>query len=325
MNRKRLIMKQACQKSLVIFLELILVFALVGCGSTGSPTIPTRSVELLSPTFFPPTAISLPNLMGTPTSTETIAPTPTVQLPSVTPSPKNTPTPLDTLQPEVVELTLQPLFREPLDCAAPCFWGIIPQKTTLDEANLFFNHLGFKSNSGIDKEKGQDYFFDTTRYESSNGLSSRISLYGYKNLVETIWIQISVPNQDQASRKEWLAYSPETLIKRYGNPSQVYFLLAIGPDTSFLYEMLLYFDENSMIVKYIGHGSAPSLPYSPRICPLTAPFENVWIWLGDNPRYPPRPGLDVEKATSLTIDQFSQLMLGNPQNACFNLNDKAFQ
>lgn len=325
MNRKRLIMKQTCQKSLVIFLVVILAFALVGCGSTGSPMVPTQSVQLLSPTFFSATAISLPNLAVTPTSTETIAPTPTVQLPSVAPSATNTPTPLDTLRPEVVEQTLQPLFREPLDCAAPCFWGIIPQKTTLDEANLFFNHLGLKSNSGIDQEKGQDYFFDTTRYESSSGLSSRISLYGYKNLVETIWIQMSVPYQDQSSRKEWLAYSPETLIKRYGNPSQVYFLLAFGPDTSFLYEMLLYFDANSMIVKYIGHGSAPSFPYSPKICPSTAPFENVWVWLGDNPRYPPRPGLEIEKATSLTIDQFSKVILGDPQNACFTINGEAFQ
>jgi hypothetical protein len=324
-NRKGLTMKQACQKLLVIFLVIILNFAFVGCGSTGSTKIPTQPAQLLSPTFFPATATSLPDLTVTPTNTETISPSQTVQLPSITPSPTNTPTPLDTLRPEVVEQTLQPLFREPLDCAAPCFWGMTPQKTTLDEANLFFNHLGLPFNRGIDEEKGNDYFYEYIRYESSSGLSSNISLYGYKNIVETIRIQMSVPHQDQTSRKVWSAYTPEMLIKRYGSPSRVDLVYPIGPDIYYSYLINLYFDANSMIVEYIGGDLvAPNFPYSPRICLSNAPIEGVWAWFGDNPRDPPHPGVEVEKATSLTIDQFTQLMLGDPKNACFTLNWKAF-
>ncbi len=318
-------MKQACQKLRIIFLIITLDFAFVGCGSAGSTKIPTQPAQLLSPTFFPTTAISLPDLTVTPTITETLSPSPTVQLPSVTPFPTNTPTPLDTLQPEVVEQTLQPLFREPLDCPAPCFWGMTPQKTNLDEANLFFNHLGLKSNSGIDQEKGQDYFYEYIQYESSSGLSGYIRLYGYKNLVETIRIQMSVPHKDQNSRKVWLAYTPETLIKRYGSPSRVDLVYLVGPGPSFSYDMDLYFDANSMIVKYIGGDLvAPNFPYSPRICPLSSTTEHVWVWFGDNPRDPPSGGVEVEKATSLTIDQFTQLMLGDPKNACFTLDWKAF-
>ncbi len=326
MNRTGLTMKQARQKLLVIFLGVVLDFAFVGCGSTGSTMIPTQPAQLLSSTFCPATAIPLLDLTVTPTNTETISPSPTVQLPSATPFPTNTPTPLDTLQPEDVEQTLQPLFREPLDCAAPCFWGMTPQKTILDEANLFFNHLGLPFNRGIDQEKGQDYFYEYIRYESSSGLSSNISLYGFKNLVETIRIQMDVPHQDQASRKVWLAYTPETLIKRYGSPSRVDLVYPVGPDIYYSYLMNLYFDANSMIVEYIGGDLiAPNFPYSPRICPLTAnPIEGVWFWLGDNPRDPPHPGVEVEKATSLTIDQFTQLMLGDPKIACFTLNWKAF-
>jgi hypothetical protein len=319
-------MKQACRKLLVIFLVIILDFTFVGCGSTGSTKISTQPAKLRSPTFFPATAISLPDLTVTPTTTHTISPSPTVKLPSVTPSSTNTPTPFDTLQPEVVEQTLQPLFREPLDCAAPCFWGMTAQKTTLDEANLFFNHLGLPFNRGIDQEKGNDYFYEYIRYESSSGLSSNIRLYGYKNLIETIRVQMSVPHRDQASRKAWLAYTPETLIKRYGSPSRVDLVYLVGPDIYYSYLMNLYFDANSMIVEYIGGDLiAPNFPYSPRICPLTAnPINQVWVWLGDNPRDPPHPGVEVEKATSLTIDQFTQLMLGDPRNACFTLDWKAF-
>jgi hypothetical protein len=300
---------------------LIFAFALTGCRSSTVVKQPTSTERT------PLTAtIVLPSGTPSPMPTQTATPTKTVQpLPSFSPTPTITLTPLNTLLPEFVEQTLQPLFREPLDCAAPCFWGMTPQKTTLDEANLFFNHLGLPSNSGIDQEKGNDYFYEYIRYESSNGLSSNIRLYGYKNLVETIRIQMSVPHKDQSSRKVWLAYTPETLIKRYGSPSRVILDYPIGPGPSFSFDMDLYFDANSMIVEYIGGDLvAPYFPYSPRICPLTEPPENVWAWFGDNPRYPPGPGVEVEKATSLTVDQFTQLMLGDPKNACFTLDWKAF-
>lgn len=308
-------MVDVCRKIPVVCLVLILACAFAGCDSPGSPVIPSA---------IPTTPNSQPDLALTPTGTETIVPTPTAQLPSVTPSPTNTPTPLDTLQPEIVEQTLQPLFREPLDCAAPCFWGIIPQKTTRDEARIFFNHLGLESDILSDQEKGSDTFFDRMKYESITGLRSLILLYGNKNLIGSINVRMSVSNQDQASRVEWRAYSPETLIKRYGNPSRIDFSLTLGPDNSYLYGMVLYFDANSMIVEYFGGASAPGFPYSHRICPLTAPFEHVWIWFGENPRYPPLPGLEIEKVSSLDVDQFSQLLLDDPQQACVTLKVEDF-
>ena len=89
--------------------------------------------------------------------------------------------------------------------------------------------------------------------------------------------------------------------------------------------MIMYFDASNLIVDYSGLNLFPHNPPSPRLCPLTAPFDYVRLWIGEDPPHPPMfDTVPLEKATSLTLDQFTQLMLGNPQNACFTINDNVF-
>jgi hypothetical protein len=46
--------------------------------------------------------------------------------------------------------------------------------------------------------------------------------------------------------------------------------------------------------------------------------------LGEDPEYPPIKGVSLEKATAMTLQEFSQLMTGDPTNACFNLKEEFF-
>jgi len=85
----------------------------------------------------------------------------------------------------------------------------------------------------------------------------------------------------------------------------------------------MYIDASDLIVGYYGIDMNPWM-----FCPLTDTFFSVRLWMGQNP--PQTPGglfetVPLEEATSLTMDQFTQLMLGSPDQACFALNEDAFR
>ena len=104
------------------WLSLLLIPVLASAGCT-----PVR------PTIQPPVI----------TVTKPATQTELVSQPTDTPSPTITLTPFDTLAPIQVTETLQPLVKDPMNCAVPCFWGIIPGKTSLEEARTFFRKLDF--------------------------------------------------------------------------------------------------------------------------------------------------------------------------------------
>jgi hypothetical protein len=136
--------------------------------------------------------------------------------------------------------------------------------------------------------------------------------------VENIVLTPDIPKPKEGSPREWIAYSPETLIKRYGIPSRVQF--AVTWQQRIGINMTMYFDTSDLIVHYSGLDMTPE-----SFCPLTAPFDSVTLWLGSNP--PIKPSFEtvpLEKATSLTMDQFTQLMMGDAEQACLTLNGDMF-
>lgn len=289
---------------------LIFIFILTGCAPF-SPTIkPTQVVQFPSQTILTATVTVV--LTSTPTATATKTPVPTV-----------TRTRLVTLDAKSVQETVQPRLQDPMNCANPCFWGITPGTTSMEEVSVFFSRLGFTPFTGTDPNSSR--YLYTIGYESKIGRDSHITIYPSKGFVESITITPDISRQEEGSPREWIAYSPETLIKKYGQPSRVEFYLAWPGGGGSEIIMSMYFDESDLIAKYTGQNMLPSNNHSPRLCPLTAPFDYVRLWIGSNPQYPPLAGIPLEEAASLTMDQFTQLMLGDPTKACFTLNGDAFQ
>jgi hypothetical protein len=204
-----------------------------------------------------------------------------------------------------------------MNCAVPCFWGIIPGKTSLDEARIFFSRLGLISREGTDPNSGK--YFYSIAYDPTTGDNSYVTLLiDNNNLVESIVVNPDIPKPKEGSPREWIAYSPETLIKRYGEPSHVEF--AVGSQQNISITMIMYFDTSDLIVRYSGYNMTPR-----RFCPLTAPFEHVRLWMGHNPLDTPSfETVPLEKATSMTMEQFSNLITGDPGKACFSLNGEVF-
>ena len=210
---------------------------------------------------------------------------------------------------------MQPLLREPMNCDIPCFWGIIPGKTLFDDARTFFSSLGFTPREGED--------FYSIAYKSDNGVGFSVIFYTSGNIIENIKLTPVIVKPVEGSPREWIAYSPETLIKRFGSPSDVEFAIDNGPN--YVVTMSMYFDTSGLIVLYSGYNMLPERPRSPFLCPLTAPFDYVRLWIGPNPTDPPSfETVSLVEATSLSMDQFIQLMLGDPQKACFTINGDVF-
>jgi hypothetical protein len=268
--------------------------------------IQMKSLSWLALFLFP--FLVLAGCMPVTNVTESATSTEMVSLPSDTPSPTITLMPFGTLEPTQLTETLQPLIKEPMNCAVPCFWGIIPGKTSLDEARVFFSRLGFTSREGKD--------FYSTGYESDSGGGFAATFHAPGAIIENIVVTPYIPQPKEGSPREWIAYSPETLIKRYGSPSHAEFAVGLGPNIGI--SMIMYFDTFDFIVHYSGYNMTPE-----SFCPLTAPFDHVRLWMGHNPPNTPSfETLSLEKATSLTMDQSTQLMLGDPKKACFSVKEE---
>lgn len=276
------------------FTLLISAMGLFGCAPIAPPITPTKTATRP----LPPTTI-LPTL----TSTPTLHPTKTTTL-----------TPPVTLAPEEAKATIKAFLQEPMDCAAPCFWDIIPEQTTLGEVVNIFTRLGLQINSTTQNKKR---VYGVT-YSSDSGFTSRVTVTIQSDVVQNLQVKLHPEKQQLGLQQEWSAYSPETLINRYGVPSKINFNVDRGEIPS--YGMVLFFDANDLIVEYYSYDLGPKL----EVCPRIDQMASVWLWMGQDPQFPPLEDVPLEEATSMTIEEFSKLMLGNPQKACFNLNSEAF-
>ncbi len=293
----------------LIIAFLLFIFGLSGC-SIESPII--NPTQIKPSATYPSMTTTMPSIATAPKNTIVQQSTPTT-------IPTMTITPINTLEPAVANEKIKNLLLKPIDCIAPCFWGIIPGQTTVEEARDIFKYFGLQVSSIPYAGK----IYNSIDYNLTNGLSVSVTLTIKDDIVENIQIKITPDDQKTDLPKDWLAYSPETLIKRYGIPSRVDFLADWGPRP--LFSMQMYYDEEDLIIQYAGfdllEGDQKS---SLQFCPLTAQFDGVWLWMGKNPHNPPGRGVSLEDATSLTLEDFSKIMTGDKDKSCFQINGDMF-
>jgi hypothetical protein len=245
--------------------------------------------------------------------TETRTPLPTA---TNTVLPNQTPTPILTLPPEQADKLLQELLWKNPECFAPCFMGVTPGETTLEETNLLFTPLDpWYSCELDDSHTGQC----STSHRFATDLSIYIWLSIKSGIVENLQIPITLPaNQSPAARSEWSAFSPENLIRQYGLPSKVNIFADLGPTPTYAIDM--YFDAHDMIYSYWSYDFGVNL----RVCPNSDHFEGISIWMGKNPINPPLETVPLEKATTMTREEFAKLLTSDTNGVCFLLNKAAF-
>jgi len=188
--------------------------------------------------------------------------------------------------------------------------GILPGVTTIAEATDISMHLGIQAKIITE---GKVYEID---YLYNDEFQILASLFANGPIISNLTLYIN-PLSNAIDPQDWLAFSPKTLINRYGQPSRVEFDLLSGPRT--LFTMDIYYDTVDMIVEFAGYNVARFIDSVPSICPLKTQFD-IEIWMGKDPIHPPLKAVPLEQATSLTLEGFSKLMIGNPDQACFQLD-----
>ena len=299
-----------------IFTICLLFFCfpiLVGCSTITSAPNPNPLEPASTTMAKSQTPVTHGVFFPTPmkeTGEPTNSPTPTITLKS-----------FEVLEPAIAMKTVQPLLTQPLNCGSvPCFWGIIPGKTTLTEVRKFFGSLGLHSSEGVNSDSGKKYY--STTYDTSNGKTSGLTVYfDTFNIVEYMEVTPDIPTPTIGEPPDLGGLSPEMLIKMYGSPSKVNFAMALGQMSNILVDMTLYFDNSDVIANFHGYHMTPE-----NFCPLSAPYDYARLWIGKNPQNtPPYETLPLEKVSTLNTEEFAQLLLGDPQKACFSLNVDMFK
>lgn len=270
-----------------------------------------------------PAIIDKPSLAPTQIRIETFSVVTPVPSPSPIPTATPTPTTFPTLEPDRVKETIQALLQETKDCGSPCVWGITPGETTINEAQRIFTHLGIQL-MYVTSHDNRNYYY--SKYEFDNGLSISFSVAVQRGIINNVVSDIHPEIQIPGVPRAWKAYSPETLIERYGNPSKVDFFVDRIRDGNVppkaWYGMNMHFKEVGMIIEYGGAELSPLTNF--QACPLIDPFEFIRIWFGEEPEHPPGEVVPLIEATNLTMEEFVELMTGDPERACFKLNMEIF-
>jgi len=260
-----------------------------------------------------------------PTSRKADTPNPTtVRISTSTFTPTNTPTltptrsPEATLEPEQAQQVLA-LFQKPFDCELPCFWGIVPEKTTISETEKVFSDLGLQL-IFINTHEGNDYYYLSYKFE--NDIKIGIQVIVQYSIVKNLRILIQPELYQEGAPRKWITYSPETVISQFGMPTSVKTWADFGPIP--VYGMTFFYDTLGLWIDY-AYGFFTHAQSKLQICPLIDEFNGITIWIGKlSTEYTPSGHVPLEEATSITMNEFYKLMTGVPGQACMDINQDIF-
>jgi hypothetical protein len=321
---------------------LVLIAAACTAPQPVAPTTtqpPLTSIPLTVPSFPTRTAA----LVQTPTPTKTTTPT---HWPTITPGPTRTPTPiptvtwtpLPTLPPDKALARVLELLKTNGSCKLPCWWGIVPGKTSWAETKQILARLGIYSNYSTPSDgaifHGANFDF---RGPYINGqpttVYNDIDFHEKNAIVEDIYLRSQGYNNPIDFQAAWERYSPRQVMVDYGSPSRVWMYtdaLNYGERTG--YDLWLAYDNLGFLIRYQGTVSRKSfLVY--QVCPRFyngKDIDDILIILQspDNPRPleerdPYYPHVvqythTLEEAAGLTVEVFYKLFTQGKQPACFD-------
>ena len=267
--------------------------------TTSLPLPTTIATEIVEKTSVP---VPAPAISTTPVS-ETV----TSSLISATPIiAVITLTPLPTLEGEELETSVARLLENPMNCDVPCWWGSVPDVTSINEIKHAVSPYNFDIYEYTDGERtilrlGIGYV------EERNDFKIRIG-YGFSNSRLT-----SVS-----------AYSPPIfeVLAKYGQPDEVWLATAISPAPIPVRLNLVYLQEG-MAFGYVTDGDAKSGMFKGcfsdeeagrlrlLVPDTTTSYKDFSTIFEEDHRY-----LLLEEATDLTMDDFIQQFSDPTQPQC---------
>ncbi len=255
----------------IIWLTLAVALLLESCSAKPLATerIETPTLERTTPSA---TSRYLPTRV-----VPKVTPTPPAPSATHTPTIQVTPTPLleelFKASEERARIIVE-LIKTKTECDLPCWWGIVPGKTTWEEAERYLNEVGLRtypypfSEDTIAHEVGGNYFekdFDIKFY-----------FYEKSRMIDSIKISSDGHNLE-GFQQIWEAYQPRIIIQKYGKPSRIWIIsnYSYGRSERRAYALLFFYDHLGFLIEYSG-----VVEFKPtyHICPWTDESEDVQVF-----------------------------------------------
>jgi hypothetical protein len=224
------------------------------------------------------------------------------------------------------------LIKTETECELPCWWGIVPEKTTWKEAAHFLNEVGLItypyefSEDTIAHEIGGDNF--------EKGIHINVNFYEKSSSVDAIIIRSDGSNL-KSFLQVWDAYQPQVIIQKYGQPSRIWIRssYSYGITKRRGYDLLFFYDQLGFLIVYSG-----IVEFKPtyHICPWFDQAEDIqilhiYLQSPENPRPLERltPYLEHPEYTKpieaggLSVDDIFSLFLEEEQ-PCFDFPGDIF-
>lgn len=220
----------------------------------------------------------------------------------------SSPTPYPGLEKDEAHARLIELFETNGGCRFPCWWGIVPGKTTWEEVHALLSPF---MHSDVDQILGRD-----------DDIVYTFSYYSYENVFIEVQTQSDLPVPDvsiQDVPSEYLSnLNLSHIFQTYGMPDGIYIRSpyghnAIGPCLG-EFEMFTYYTSKRFAVRYIYQGYA--IKQTVRVCGLNSPSSAefyVWAHSSDEPDsqkvlgsgWHPEEGIrPIEEVTEWTTESF---------------------
>ncbi len=287
------------KKGLIFLIMPILI--LQGCASASRsnttlsvPVLPTiEYFHTLTTTPMPSstqTKTATQTRIVTPTSTVTVTPLPTLTFLPTVPNPRE----------ELVEL-----YGTNGGCKLPCWWGITPGETTIQEVQNYFRQF-----SGEVGFEGSEFYGWVTMYyppaNSSIDYAVTTRLLMNDQIVEAISLDYEATM--------WGGFFPARMLKEYGEPDQIY-VTSDDENISFLafyYSTKRFFAEYQLSIEGDGDNK--------KACFVA--FGSLVTWSGNMPainqftqgRYSINSDEDFLQAD---MAQFYENLKAKPTSFCF--------
>lgn len=242
----------------ILTIVVVVVVHLVGCSTFSPPPVETLSSTSLSSTITSPSNLESPTVsyLVSPTRTLTPVPTPTSR---PTPIPTLHHTPRPTLTTTEKYSYVQEMLGTNAGCELPCWWGIIPGESDLQDANdrLLYNIYQFPQDLG-----GYEVFFSLSE---ESDLVQSLNVEGY-----------CFPDNCGPFARDWARYSLDQVLSRYGTPSQVRITLALPIDSGgpTYYELYILYDNLGVGIHYKG----PAVRQA-ELLHTCFSFSHITLWL----------------------------------------------
>lgn len=213
-------------------------------------------------------------------------------------------------------------------CAFPCWWGIVPGKTSWPEAEQFLSGEGIDTNPY--SLHPWTVFYDG--FDSIESIHTKFEFYERKGIVDVIHVYSEGFTNQPAFHEFWNESAPEAILAAYGRPSRVWVESAAesgeGNPTIMGFDVWLFYEPQGFFVYYSG-----SVKIEPmyRFCPtFDENGSDIYLLsmffispqsatpLTDLTQLAPRAvaPLELQEASGMTVEKFYELFKQKGKPAC---------